>query len=80
MWRPPLPNIYTSGMPLELLDSEGASMDPKDEVDVGNRGQLEVAVKAAGPPPPGKRPLTDSQRDTLEETLRSLLPDRYDLF
>ena len=79
MWRPPLPNIYTSGMPLELLDSEGASMDPKDEVDVGNRGQLEVAVKAAGPPPPGKRPLTDSQRDTLEETLRSLLPDRYDL-
>jgi len=76
MWRPPLPNIYTSGMPLELLDSEGASMDPKDEVDVGNRGQLEVAVKASGPPPPGKRPLTDSQRDTLEETLRSLLPDR----
>merc|ERR1719309_1857987 len=74
MWRPPLPNIYTSGMPLELLDSEGASMDPK--VEVGNRGQQELSVRTAGPPPPGKRPLTDSQRDTLEETLRSLLPDR----
>ena len=77
MWRPPLPNIYTSGMPLELLDSEGASMDPKDEVDTSSRGQQDAAAKTAGPPPPGKRALTDTQRDTLEETLRSLLPDRF---
>jgi len=76
MWRPPLPNIYTSGMPLELLDSEGASMDPKDEVENITRSQQETAPKTAGPPPPGKRALTDSQRDSLEETLRSLLPDR----
>lgn len=76
VWRPPLPNIYTSGMPLELLDSEGASMDPAEEVETNTRGQQEAVPKAAGPPPPGKRALTDTQRDTLEETLRSLLPDR----
>jgi len=77
MWRPPLPNIYTNGMPLELLDSEGASVDTtKEEPSENKRKQQEETPKVAGPPPPGKRPLTDGQRDTLEETLRSLLPDR----
>merc|ERR1719309_1919321 len=62
-------------MPVELLDSEGASMDPKEDSEIVNRTPQEAA-KSSGPPPPGKRALTDSQRDTLEETLRSLLPDR----
>merc|ERR1719309_1028002 len=31
LWRPPLPNIYTGGMPTELLDAEGASVDPVEE-------------------------------------------------
>ena len=31
IWRPPVPNLFTSGMPRELLDSEGASIDPEDE-------------------------------------------------
>ena len=82
MWKPPIPNIYTNGMPEELLDSEGALMDPIDDGDLqsleekSDRSSRETSQKPAGPPPPGKRALSDKQRDQLEEMLRSLVPDR----
>jgi len=84
LWKPPIPNIYTNGMPEELLDSEGALMDPIDEGDVqskderserSDRSSRETSQKPA-PLPPGKRALSDKQRDELEEMLRSLVPDR----
>ena len=82
MWKPPIPNIYTNGMPEELLDSEGALMDPIEDGDLqsqeekSDRSSRETSQKPAGPPPPGKRALSDKQRDQLEEMLRSLVPDR----
>ena len=82
MWKPPIPNIYTNGMPEELLDSEGALMDPIEDGDLqspeekSDRSSRETSQKPAGPPPPGKRALSDKQRDHLEEMLRSLVPDR----
>ena len=82
MWKPPIPNIYTNGMPEELLDSEGALMDPIEDGDLqgleekSDRSSRETSQKPSGPPPPGKRALTDKQRDQLEEMLRSLVPDR----
>ena len=82
MWKPPIPNIYTNGMPEELLDSEGALMDPIEDGDLqsqeekSDRSSRETSQKPSGPPPPGKRALSDKQRDQLEEMLRSLVPDR----
>ena len=82
LWKPPIPNIYTNGMPEELLDSEGALMDPLEDGDLqsqeekSDRSSRETSQKPAGPPPPGKRALSDKQRDHLEELLRSLVPDR----
>jgi len=81
LWKPPVPNIFTSGMPEELLDEQGALRDPKDEVEVKPRDSRDERPekpekKEKGPPPPGKRALSDKQRDHLEEMLRSLLPDR----
>lgn len=71
VWRPPIPNLFTTGMPLELLGPDGASVDPEE------------TISKPAPPPkapvvilPGKKPLTDSQRDALETTLRSLQPER----
>ena len=81
LWKPPIPNIYTNGMPEELLDSEGALMEPTEDVE----GQMkeersERSSRETSRPPqplaPGKRALTDKQRDELEEMLRSLVPDR----
>lgn len=77
LWRPPLPNIYTGGMPTELLDTDGGALDPVEEA-VRGAGEKKEAYRP--PPPaaaPGKRPLTDKLRDQFEEILRSLLPDRY---
>lgn len=71
IWRPPAPAVFSSGMPLELLGPDGASIDPEEKPE-----------KPAGPPKPmvvilpGKKPLTDEQRDALETTLRSLMPER----
>ena len=57
----------------ELLGSDGASIDPEDREDSSKK-------KEPPKPPvvilPGKKPLTDDQRDDLEATLRSLMPDR----
>ena len=84
LWKPPIPNIYTNGMPEELLDSEGALMDPVEEGDGhskeerserSDRSSRETSQKPP-PLPPGKRALSDKQRDELEEMLRSLVPDR----
>lgn len=81
-WRPPLPNVYTNGVPADLLDSEGACIDPVAEKErVSSAGGRKVGYeppnkKPAVPVLPGKKPLSDSQRDTLESTLRSLLPER----
>lgn len=72
VWRPPIPNIFTSGMPLELLGCDGASVDPDEKL----AQEKETPPKPTVVILPGKKPLTDSQRDTLESTLRSLLPDR----
>ena len=79
VWKPPLPNIYTAGMPEELLDEEGALRDPKDDVDLNriDRKPEKTSQKSSAPPAPGKRALSDRQRDHLEEMLRSLVPDRY---
>ena len=79
VWRPPVANIFTSGMPRELLDEEGASIDPAErqrsprskDRDSEERKPKPVVVIL-----PGKKPLTDAQRDSLETTLRSLMPDR----
>jgi len=78
VWKPPLPNIYTAGMPEELLDEEGALRDPKDDVDLNrmDRKPEKTSQKSSAPPAPGKRALSDRQRDHLEEMLRSLVPDR----
>ena len=86
MWKPPIANIFTAGMPEELLDEQGALKDPKDEVEIKPREDKrdrdrsekdKSSHKSSGPPAPGKRALSDKQRDHLEEMLRSLLPDRY---
>ena len=79
VWKPPLPNIYTAGMPEELLDEEGAIRDSKDDVDLNrmDRKPEKTSQKSSAPPAPGKRALSDRQRDHLEEMLRSLVPDRY---
>lgn len=79
IWRPPVANVFTSGMPKVLLDEEGASIDPADrersprskERDEEERKPKPVVVIL-----PGKKPLTDDQRDSLEGTLRALEPDR----
>ena len=75
LWRPPLPNIFTGGMPLELLDTDGGAMEQPDE-----RREGEKKEPVYKPPPPaaapGKRPLSDKLRDEFEDILRSLLPDR----
>ena len=83
LWKPPLPNMFTNGLPEELLDEQGALKDPKDDyVEAHKKAREEKKEKSSsqkekGPPPPGKRALSDRQRDHLEEMLRSLLPDRY---
>ena len=60
----------------ELLGSDGASIDPEDREDTDSSKKKEPPK-----PPvvilPGKKPLTDDQRDDLEATLRSLMPDRW---
>lgn len=71
LWKPPHMNLYTGGMPLELLDDEGASVDPQD--------QLYQSPPHGGPAPailPNKRGLSETQRDRFEDMLRSLQPDR----
>jgi len=83
IWRPPVPNLFTSGMPRELLDENGASVDPdlekameaEMEDDLGGSGS-KATNKPAAIILPGKKPLTDTQRDSLETTLRALMPDR----
>ena len=82
LWYPPLPNIFTNGMPEELLDETGALKDPKDERESRRRDEKQKEKsshksKSSGPPPPGKKALSNKQRDHLEDLLRSLLPDRY---
>jgi len=74
-WRPPLPNIYTNGMPLELLDSDGGGRDTIEEEKTAAKKDVK-APKPAAPVAPVKKPLTDKQRDFFEDILRSLLPDR----
>jgi len=73
-WRPPLHNMLTGGMPAELLDTDGGALDPVEEARGGER--KEAYRPPAPAAAPGKRPLTDKQRDALEETLRSLVPSR----
>ena len=79
-WRPPLPNVFTAGVPADLLDADGACIDPVEETERTERRRPThfepPAKKVVVPILPGKKPLTDSQRDTLESTLRSLLPER----
>ena len=75
MWKPPLGNVFTGGMPAEILDKDGGSLDIVEESVVGEKKK--ETYKAPPPTaPPGKRPLSDKQRDHLEETLRNLIPDR----
>ena len=75
MWKPPLGNVFTGGMPAEILDKDGGSLDIVEESVVGEKKK--ETYKAPPPTaPPGKRPLSDKQRDHLEETLRNLVPDR----
>ena len=83
IWRPPVPNLFTSGMPRELLDENGASVDP--DLEKAMEAEMEDEIGGAGAKPsskppaiilPGKKPLTDAQRDSLESTLRALMPDR----
>ena len=77
LWKPPLPNIYTSGIPEDMLDEHGQIRDPKEELKIRESEEKEKPVKKApAPPAPGKRALSDRQRDHLEDILRSLLPDR----
>ena len=66
-----------------MLDENGASVDPdlekamEAEMEDENGG---AGAKPSSKPPaiilPGKKPLTDAQRDSLESTLRALMPDR----
>ena len=68
-------------MPEELLDSEGALKEPGDECEperrAGKEGGAGAGQGAGGRAlSPGRRALSDNQRDELEERLRSLLPDR----
>jgi len=76
LWKPPLGNVFTGGMPSEILDKDGGSLDPVED----SQGKGEKKKESYKPPPPtaapGKRPLSDKQRDALEETLRNLVPDR----
>ncbi len=95
VWRPPLANVYTNGVPADLLDSEGCVIEPAEERgggggrDRGSSSRRRAAAPASSHEPPtpaakkpampilpGKKPLSDSQRDTLESTLRSLQPER----
>jgi U2-associated protein SR140 len=90
LWRPPVPNVFTAGVPAELLDADGACIDPVDDDEEADRRSEQrrrhshkpasyeppPAKKPVAPILPGKKPLSDSQRDTLESTLRSLLPER----
>ena len=66
-------------MPSEILDKDGGSLDPVED----SQGKGEKKKESYKPPPPtaapGKRPLSDKQRDVLEETLRNLVPDRQAL-
>ena len=72
MWKPPLGNVFTGGMPSEILDKDGGSLDPVEDSQKGEKKK-----ESYKPPPPtaapGKRPLSDKQRDTLEESLRIFL-------
>ena len=78
LWKPPLPNIYTSGIPEDMLDENGAIRDPKEELKLARETEEmeKPSKKPPAPPAPGKRALSDRQRDHLEDILRSLLPDR----
>lgn len=79
LWKPPLGNVFTGGMPAEILDKDGGSLDPVED----SQSKGEKKKESYKPPPPtaapGKRPLSDKQRDILEETLRNLVPDRQAL-
>jgi len=71
IWKPPVANVFSAGMPRILLGDDGASIDPDEK--------REAKAEPAKPMPvilPGKKPLTDEQRDALENTLRSLQPER----
>ncbi len=84
MWKPPPMNMYTAGMPDELVDkgSEDDEVQEERSSKRKTRSSRAEAEERGGNEHRGsssrhsRKGLSDSQRDRFEDMLRGLYPDR----
>lgn len=75
MWKPPPVNLFSQGMPDELIDvpiDEADSLSKSEECEVRNWKRKDQDVR----PAVRKAMLSESQRCKLEDLLRNLTPDK----
>ncbi len=79
VWRPPPMNLYTSGMPEELIEKGSDEEAEERSSSRKRRQQQREAEQERGSERSSRhsrKGLSDSQRDRFEDMLRGLYPDR----